>query len=539
MANAIQFQSGDSVYNVKDAKAQNEISFNGLATQIEGWVNGYRIQNAGASVGEPSTNIYWRYCKIPCNPGDIFVINAKDDDWSAYRTWGFADSNNNILSYAPRGQDAVNEIIVAPANAAFMISNDYSPTSNWQNICYKNAPMGSRVSELEDAAKALPVVCKYTPTRGVAFITHCGDSLFIDCESFKLFDTVSKTYTEDIDGTFRLELSATTVRYIDYTTEGFSINANRSSNSIAYAYNRNIHPFIERIVANYRIIQPGYIRDGMGYYINFERTPIDAIFGYSDTDMKVSKKGYIFNSSGTKRYQIGDTSIPFTLQENTVNIAGKKILIIGDSFVARGYIQHFIQQAVPSVEFIGTKDTQNYGFKSEGVSGSRLYYFIDPETSPFYFDGSLNFSQYLSANGLSAPDYVVINSAINHGSYNNSEWGTYKENVVSLVNMIHTYNSNIKVYVTFGANYAITPGSDYGYTVLRYNNVRQCCNSVYDIDNITVIPVDYALIDELDYNWKTVDYFGTQLQILGDCVHPSENTGFRKIANTIYNYLGV
>jgi hypothetical protein len=54
-----------------------------------------------------------------------------------------------------------------------------------------------------------------------------------------------------------------------------------------------------------------------------------------------------------------------------------------------------------------------------------------------------------------------------------------------------------------------------------------------------VIPVDSALIDELDYNRHDIDYLGSSVNVLSDCVHPSENVGFRKIANMIYNYLGV
>ena len=658
---------GEAITAVTDG-----MEHNGLATIITDWINGKRIQNAGSALGEPATNVYFRYCKVPCAPGDVFVINAKDDDWSAYRVWAFAKSNGDILSYADRGSDAVNTVITAPDEAAYMVVNDYSASSSWSGVSYKGLPMGQQVqentgmiknilddrvlfSDLEDKTQngltfsvdkknrtvtvtgtatgttVFPVAegitgitgilfggcpaggasdtynvslydnvssrvawngegrtsyeanperiydvaivifsgvncgdglvfspvaftggevmqvladvnkyrynCIYEPVSGVAFITHCGDSLFCDCYGFRLVNKETKELTAEKDGTEKIQLDTETIRYINFSGTTFSVSSSISVNTVAVAYRRTVTPILGNIIANYRMIQNGYIRDE--YYINFDRTPIDAYLGYEDTDLKVSGRGYIIKSAGTKRYQVKNTSIPFTLTANTASLANKKILMIGDSFVARGYIQHYISGKVPSVQFIGTKTTQNYNFKSEGVSGSRLYYFTDPETSPFYFSGGLNFSQYLSENNLAAPDYVVINSAINHYSYNNADYGTYLENIKQLVNMVRAYSTGIKIYVTFGANYAMKPGSEYGYPVMRYDVVRQCCNAVYDAENIVVIPVDYALIDELDYTSETVNYFGNNISILSDCVHPAENTGFQKIANMIYNYLGI
>ena len=134
---------------------------------------------------------------------------------------------------------------------------------------------------------------------------------------------------------------------------------------------------------------------------------------------------------------------------------------------------------------------------------------------------------------------MIINSAINHSTFVNATYGTYLENLNALVSMIRAYSASIKIYVTFGANYAIEPGSVYGYPNQRYPEVRKCCNSIYAVDNITIIPIDSALIDELDYNHENIDYLGSNVSVLSDCVHPSESIGFCKIANMIYNYLGV
>lgn len=405
--------------------------------------------------------------------------------------------------------------------------------------CY----VSGRIMDIEETIESIGgivenCVSRYMWYQGTAFVCQCGDKVFIDTKSFRVFDRKSGTYTSSKNGSDVLANDATTVKYIDFDGTNFSRSASLSDRSIAVIADRYVTPLIDGVIANYRAIQDGYIRSGSNYCINYDRTPIDAIGDYGSPTVKIGRRAYLYQTPGTKKYDIKDQALSFTLTENAVNIDNKKILIIGDSFVARGYIQNWLHLFNNTLEFIGTKTTQNYGYKSEGVSGSRLYYFIDPSTSPFYFNGALDFSEYLSTNQLDAPDYIIINSAINHSQYYNSTWGTYLQNVKDLVNMIHAYNANIKVYVTFGANYATEPGSVYGYPSDRYIEVRKCCNSVYAVDGITVIPVDYCLVDELDYPYQTYSYFGQDIQLLSDCVHPNESTGFKKIAMMIYNFLG-
>lgn len=304
--------------------------------------------------------------------------------------------------------------------------------------------------------------------------------------------------------------------------------------------NRKTVNYVGGIICDYRKIQDGYIRSDSKFFMNFDRTPLKCFGGYSSsTDVKLSEHGYMYGSAGAKTYDIFERNYVFNLTENTANINNKKILMIGDSFVRRGFIQNYLSQYNNTLQFIGTKKTLNYDFDCEGVSGSRLYYFTDTETSPFAYDGGLSLSSYLTSNNLPDPDYVIINSAINQTAYNDPDHGTYLSNLQALVNMVRSYSQSIKIYVTYGANYAMSPASDYGYPHDRYREVRQSCNSVYAVDNIVVIPIDSCLIDELDYTYKNYDYFGKTIQILEDCVHPTETTGFRKIAMMIYNYLGV
>lgn len=399
------------------------------------------------------------------------------------------------------------------------------------------AYVGGIVLDLQEQLKKADL--KYRHFAGIAFICECGEHVFIDTVNFRLYDKIKQTYTASKSDTTKLAGGYSSVNYIHFDGSTFTRSTAFSSDVIAYVYQKMVVPLIDGIIPNYRKIQDGYIRNGSEYYINFDRTPIDALGVYFEPDVKISKRGYIYKSAQAVSYNINDISIAFTLSQNLETIGNKKILMIGDSFVARGYIQNWLHSLESTLQFIGTKTTQYYDYKSEGVSGSRLYYFTDPNTSPFYFNGALDFAQYLSTNNLDEPDYVVINSAINHTAYNNATYGTYLSNLLALVNMVKAYNPSIKIYVTYGANYAIEPGSTYNYPNLRYIEVRKCCNSVYDVDGVTIIPVDSALIDELDYNQQDIDYLGKNVSVLSDCVHPSETVGFRKIANMIYNYLGV
>lgn len=403
---------------------------------------------------------------------------------------------------------------------------------------YTNKQLGEMLTSIE---ASVPVVTKYMYYSGRLFITLCGDKIYIDAQAFRLYDRNAGTYTPSGNtGTTILNYVSNNANYIHCDSNGVFTRSPYFSDDVIATVDQ---AFVNGIIFGYRKIQNGYIRSGSEFFLNFERTPINAYAVYSGSDVKLSKQGYAFSSAKTVTYQIdGYGSTTFTIEQNTTNIANKKILIIGDSFVARGYIQNFLTQMEPTLSFIGTKTTQNYDFKSEGISGSRLYAFTEESTSPFWFNGGLNFGTYLSSNNQSRPDFVVINSAINHNNYSDSTHGTYLQNLTDLVNMVKTYDSTIKVYVTFGANYAMGPGSVYGYpSATRYNEIRRCCNSVYEVQGITIIPVDSALIDELDYTYQDYEYqsSGNNIKVLADCVHPAEGTGFKKIAKMIYNYLGI
>ena len=393
------------------------------------------------------------------------------------------------------------------------------------------------------SAKKPEGIMNYRYYKGYCSIAVCGSKIIIDCDAFRLFNVQTGTYTNDISGTFSLNIDddIESVRYIHFDGLNFTLNRIYDANTIASVGNKLVRPFLERgIISNHRLIQPGYIKLGTPYHVNFKRAGFDAYSGYSNPeDVKIAEQAYMFTTPGMKYYMHDKESLSFELLQNTANVANKKIIMIGDSFVARGFIQHYLSQFEPTLQFIGTRDTLYYNYKSEGVSGSRLYYFTDPTTSPFYFNGALDFSAYLNVNNLPTPDYVVINSAINHTRYFDNEHGSYHTQLTELINMIRSFSTEIKIYITYGANYAMTIPSTYGYPNGRELEVLKCANSVYDTENTVIIPVNQCLVDELDYTKGTYNYYGQQIDMFADCVHPEETTGFKKISEMIYNYLGM
>lgn len=135
----------DMVGDLKSA-----LSANGIATLItDEWITGKRMGTP--DVGETFTDnpvliSSWQYIKLPCNPGDVFTINATGS--STFRTWAFADSALKCLARDPLVSSASvseNEIITAPATAAWLYINQNSSKGD----CYFGKYTKSEISELK------------------------------------------------------------------------------------------------------------------------------------------------------------------------------------------------------------------------------------------------------------------------------------------------------------------------------------------------------------------------------------------------------
>ena len=81
--------------------------------------------NIGTTIPSPSaTSGTWKYYKYPVTAGDIVVVNGTGG--SSARLWGFVDNNDKLLDAASGAVTGTNLILVAPANAAYVVINDNS-----------------------------------------------------------------------------------------------------------------------------------------------------------------------------------------------------------------------------------------------------------------------------------------------------------------------------------------------------------------------------------------------------------------------------
>lgn len=136
----------------------------------------------------------------------------------------------------------------------------------------------------------------------------------------------------------------------------------------------------------------------------------------------------------------------------------RKCLFIGDSTTAHGYYQHTalanFAADVMDITTIGTinemaEPNNNY----EGRTGWTIDMYYTRSDSPFVYNGEINFYHYMTANGYSGLEYVLIhlgiNDTINYKTdvefYAGVEDSFYK--LQSFFNSIRAYDANIKIVI--------------------------------------------------------------------------------------------
>lgn len=293
----------------------------------------------------------------------------------------------------------------------------------------------------------------------------------------------------------------------------------------------NVPIFINNKKLNYtldnRINQP-YV-DNFGYFYcvhngyNYDGNPF-----------------YFANNAGLK------LSTDSVVKRNSTSVANKKILTIGDSITKRGWYQQRIKEHVPSVEFVGTQTSYYNDIPCEGYSGRRAEHVLHDSTiqltdgttiaNPFYNPASkvIDFDYYCTGNNIH-PDYVIIEFGLNEIS--SVSYNTYIRNFISSVK---AYDSSIVIYVVqpFGESDNATFKKT---TANQRKALKQCVLESYEIPDCVKIPCYFIMVDEYDYEKTELDYGYNNVKVPGDAdgVHPKEETGFAKLGDMIYNWLGI
>ena len=342
----------------------------------------------------------------------------------------------------------------------------------------------------------------------------------------------------------------TATEYIKYIWYNGSINASIAMPSdalvLGYVYQWEFHSLSNNIISNKLPILTLTQRDNTATYINYRRLGYNVVpnyqsnndsrFAYFGTTMRVSNAWDYTNFPYVWDKENDNISlIPCTKTHNTTSLSGKKILTVGDSITYRGYFQKFIATA-SSAEFVGTVEAVEPGIYCEGYSGRSAPYVLGAD-GPFYNPNTqqIDFHYYATLHQIE-PDYITILFGLN----DTETPAEYASIIQNFINSVHTHNAAIKVFVITPFDEAHAPW--YGAGVMyfaRFQRIRlyQCfCNG---LSNCTIIPGHYVIDDDTDYAKHSVEYGVGNLtfDIINDGVHPDRNTGFKKLANIVYNYI--
>lgn len=317
-------------------------------------------------------------------------------------------------------------------------------------------------------------------------------------------------------------------------------------NIAAYVIGQEVFPLSANIIAN-KMPLPShmYSRNNVPFFINRDRLGYEIVSGniikndntiknYGPTIRLYNYRPTTWRLSG----RFNDNRFTIAFSENTTSIANKKILMVGDSITNRGWIQRKLLEYVPSLTFLGTKQTG----VGQGVTDYMCEATPGATAKQMIGSGSTinnDFASYV-ANSLGgvAPDYVIIEFGLNETSA--SDYVTY---VQGLIDGIKSYDSNIKAYVLMPFERCLSQnmGTLYNFTNTQYTTGKRIILESASFTDCVLIPTYFIFDDRYDYTHVTQSGYGygVQIDMVPDFVHPSESVGFLKLADMIYNYLGI
>lgn len=214
---------------------------------------------------------------------------------------------------------------------------------------------------------------------------------------------------------------------------------------------QQINVYKENLLLNNRIKSLAYIHARMPN--DATQDDARAIWNPS-TDSLVSSPidWEIFRNGLTTRYtkRITINTIPKDTGSSTI-----KVLIIGDSKVANGYVSyHFLHNFDDdnmSCTLLGTQYDWQTDNRNEGYGSKTAKWFCTNEESPFCNNGAFDFANYLSVNSIDTPDYVFINLGTNDCASMSGSDTTFLTEfelyIEQMITSIHSFNSNIVVCI--------------------------------------------------------------------------------------------
>lgn len=520
-----------------------------------GYFPGYYINSGGELKLQLSKSLASNLIPLTIKAGNLTIIDSKN-----YYVQSMFTANGDVLK-----EVAVN---VDNKSTSGLIKNSFIviPQHDYDLELYlrvaKNTEHSAEFTEEElDTIDVKISVLPPTSTmliQGNIFIYIANAQINIECSSTARsivrgkFGSIQNTKTQlgkPSSGTFYICLgengfylrNATFLTSVDYPIAYYYSDTIFSYGSDSVYCNtipltnwyqrENVPIFINNKKLNYtldnRINQP-YV-DNFGYFYcvhngyNYQNNPF-----------------YFANSAGLK------LTTDSVVKRNSTSVANKKILTVGDSITKRGWYQQQIKNHVPTVEFLGTQTAYYNNIQCEGYSGLKAENVLKDATlkltngttiaNPFYNPATkkVDFAYYCESNNIS-PDYVIIEFGLNETSSKN--YNTYMRNFISSVK---AYDSSIVIYVVqpFGESDNATFKKT---TANQRKALKQCVLESNLFPDCVKIPCYFIMVDDYDYEKSELNYGYNNVKVPGDAdgVHPKEETGFAKLGDMIYNWLGI
>ena len=553
------FSNIDKAYqkNLDQISAVKE-NLNGMLSEKFTYTSGYKTgfyDDTNNVVTYKDTNNTVACNKLPVHvpKGHIAIIDTKN----FYVLTQFS-GNNTVLGAA--------QVIVDGAAAAGYLKSDYMvfPAHDYDvDLYFRVGNDEEHSTEISPENVDISVsMCKPSANciiQGNIFIYIANAQINIECSS---------TVRVIVDGKFvdiqstktQLKNPESGTHFICLGQNGFYLrNATYlTANDFAVAYYYNGRSISwsknDSIFCNTIPLTNWYQRENIPIYINNKK--LNFTLDYRINKPYVDDFGYFyrlnngFNYNGNPFYFANDAGANLTtnsiVKKNTTSIANKKILTVGDSVTRRGWYQQQIKNHVPTVEFVGTQTSYYNNIKCEGYSGLRsedvlqnpVLSLTDGTTAinPFYNSDTqkIDFEYYCTTNNIH-PDYVIIEFGLNETSGKN-----YNACMRNFIAEIKKYDSSIIVYVVqpFGESDTGAPNKK---TANHRQAMENCVLQSYKFEDCVKIPCYFIMVDEYDYDYTDVDYgYGdATVHIASDGVHPKEQTGFAKLGDMIYNWLGI
>ena len=176
--------------------------------------------------------------------------------------------------------------------------------------------------------------------------------------------------------------------------------------------------------------------------------------------------------------------------------------------------------------------------------------------NPFWFNNALNFSTYLSANSLSAPDIVLIHLGINDSFSAVYDYAvdfvtlTAFPRIAALIASIKAVNSSVKIGIcapptyasqdAFGGNYGCgTTGWRAKRNIVQWNKKLYAYFGNKETDNIFIVPTGINL--DVENNFPTSNIAAnsqnpTLVNVQTNAIHPAES-GYKQMGDSIFAFI--